>query len=116
MGTTKRGKVTLENSKCTYLSDQHDHNQEQAEIAAVDSPDGFEGDLVDRVAVVGPGTAESDMREADAAPGEEGGQARQGQQPVKDFRAPRVEVYICQAAEEQNDADTPEGAARAINV
>lgn len=68
------------------------------------------------MAVVGPGVAEPDMREADAAPGEERGQAGQGEQPVEDFRAACVEVDICQAAEEQDNADAPEGAARAVDI
>lgn len=79
----------------TYLGNQHEHDQRQAEVAAVDTPDGLEGDLVDRVAVVGPGVAEPDMREADAAPGEERGQAGQGEQPVEDLGTAGVEVYVC---------------------
>lgn len=79
----------------TYLSNQHEHDQRQAEVAAVDAPDGLEGDLVDRVAVVGPGVAESDVREADAAPGEERGQAGQGEQPVEDLGTACVEVDVC---------------------
>lgn len=108
--------LDLQVAKDTYLSNQHDKDQEQAEIAAVDAPDGLEGDLVDRVAVVGPGAAEPDVREADAAPGEERGQAGQGQQPVKYLGPAGVEVYVRQAAEEQDDADAPEGAARAVDV
>lgn len=109
LGSGKRGGDT-------YLGNQHEHDQRQAEVAAVDAPDGLEGDLVDRVAVVGPGVAESDVRETDAAPGEERGQAGQGEQPVEDFRATGIEVDVCEAAEEQNDANTPEGATRAVDV
>lgn len=79
----------------TYLSNQHEHDQRQAEVAAVYTSDGLEGDLVDRVAVVGPGVAESDVRQADAAPGEERGQAGQGEQPVEDFGAAGVQVDVC---------------------
>lgn len=100
----------------TYLSNQHKHNQNQAKIAAVDTSNGLEGDLVDRVTMVGPGAAEPDMRETDAAPGEERSQAGQGKQPIEDLGPSGVQVYICQAAKEQNDADTPEGAARAVDV
>lgn len=111
-----RGAAERVSSQNTYLSNQHKHNQDQAKIAAVDTSNGLEGNLVDRVAVVGPSAAEPDMREADAAPGEESGQARQGQQPIEDFGPTGVEVYICQAAKQQNDADTPEGAARAVDI
>lgn len=62
----------------TYLSNQYEHNQRKAKIAAVDASDGLEWDFFDCVAVEGPSTAESDVREADAAPSEERGQARQG--------------------------------------
>lgn len=78
----------------TYLSNQHEHDQRQAKVATVDTPDGLEGDLVDRVAVVGPGVAESDVRETDAAPGEERGQAGQGEQPVEDLRTAGIEVDV----------------------
>lgn len=59
----------------------------------------------------GPGAAEADVREADAAPGEESRQPGQREQPVEDDGALGVEVYVCEAAEEQDDADAPEGAA-----
>ena len=68
------------------------------------------------MAVEGPGAAEPDVRKTDATPGEECGQAGQGEQPVEDFGSSGVEVYVCQAAEEQDDADTPEWAARAVDV
>lgn len=76
------------------MSNQHKHNQGQAKIAAIDTSNGFERDLVDRVTVVGPGAAEPDMREANTAPGEESGQARESQQPIEDFGPPGVEIYI----------------------
>lgn len=68
------------------------------------------------MAVKEPGAAESDVRETDATPGEECCQPGQGEQPVKDLRSSGVEVYVCQASEEQDDADTPEWAARAVDV
>lgn len=89
------------------MSNQYKHDQDQAKIAAVDTSNGLEGDLVDRVTVVGPRAAEPDMRETDATPGEERSQAGQGKQPIKDLGPTGVQVYICQAAKEQNDADTP---------
>lgn len=99
-----------------YLSNQNEHDQPQADPAAVHAADGLEGDLVDCVAVEGPRAAETDVREADAAPGEESGQAREGEQPVEDDGALGVEVDIGQAPEDQDDADAPERAARAVDV
>lgn len=56
------------------------------------------------------------MRETDTAPGEERSQAGQGEQPIEDRGPVGVQVYICEAAKEQNDSDTPEGAARAVDI
>lgn len=99
-----------------YLCNQDDDDQPQANVAAVDAADGLEGDLVQGVAVVGPGLAEPDVGEADAAPGEQGGQAGKREQPVKDGRAVGVEVDKGEQAEGDDDADAEERTARAVDV
>lgn len=51
--------------KVKYLSDEDNDDEEEAEIGAADAEGGFEGEFVDGVAVVFPGGAEADVREAD---------------------------------------------------
>lgn len=100
----------------TYLSNQHKHNQPQTDPATINTTNSPERNLIERVAIQSPGTAEADVREADTAPREERSQARQREQPVEDDGPLGVEVYVSQAAEEQDDADAPEGAARSVDV
>lgn len=57
------------------------------------------------------------MSHGDAAKNEEGGEARQRQQPVEDVAATLlVQVDECQAAEEKLEQSHNQGTAFAINV
>lgn len=94
-----------------YLSDEAEHIEGQAEVGAVDAADGLEGDLVEGVALALPGGAEADVGEADGAPGEEGRETRQGEEPVKDGRAVGVEVDVGEGAEGEEQGDRHERAA-----
>ena len=66
-----------------YLSNEDDNNQTQSDPRSGHAEDGGEGNLIDGVAVVLPGVPEADVGEADAAPGEEGGETGERLQPVE---------------------------------
>ena len=98
------------------LGNQYDNVHDEAEPASVDTAGGFEGNLVQSVPVVLPRGAESNVSEADAAPGEERGEARQGEKPVKHGRALGSKRDVGEETEEDDDADTRKRAAGAVDV
>ena len=77
---------------------------------------GRERQVVGGAAVHGPRFAEADMREADAAPGEEVGQPGDGQQPGEDGASGRGFVDVSQAAEEQGDDEDYVGTAFGVDA
>lgn len=100
----------------TYLRDKDKKHQDEPQPAPVDAADSLEGDLVERVAMVRPRLAEADVAEADAAPGEERGEAGQRQQPVEDGGAIGVEVDVGEQTKDEDDGDAGEGPPRAVDV
>ena len=74
--------------KCDVeLGDQAQDVKAETDVAADDAEVGGEGQLVHAAAVVGPGAPEPDVRQTDAAPGEEVHDARESEQPVEHLRA-----------------------------
>lgn len=73
----------------------------QCNVGANHARLGAERELFEAVACHGPGAAEADMAEADAAPCEEAGEAANGDEPVKDFGL-RFEVdEVCEEADSE---------------
>ena len=98
------------------LSDQHQTVEDEANPGADHTGLGLEGQLVQAVALGLPATAETNMREADGAPGEDGRKTRDGHHPAK---SNGLLVRSSQEAEEtqsRGHKDGPEGTTLAINV
>jgi len=65
------------------LRDEDEDVEREAEPGAVDAGLRSEGELGEGVALLGPGAAVADVCEADGGPGEDGGEAGEGIQPVE---------------------------------
>ena len=65
------------------LCDEDQNIKDEADPGADDAGLGFECQLVEGVAVVFPGLAEADVAGADAGPGDDGGEAGDGEHPVE---------------------------------
>lgn len=68
------------------------------------------------MAVVGPRLAETDVSEANGAPGEDGGETRERQQPIKHDGAGSVEVDVSQRAEDEDSDNRGHRPARLVDV
>ena len=98
------------------LGDEDEEDEEETEVGAVDTTDSLEGNLVSGVSVVGPGRAEADVGQADAAPSEEGGKTGKGEEPVEDGRAITGETNVGKGTEDEHGEDGEEGAVGAVDV
>lgn len=106
----------VENDSEAYLSDENNHDEEETEPRSIDTTDSVEGDLVQGVAVIGPGFSESNVGQADGTPGEQGGETRKSKEPVEDDGTLSVQVDIGEGTKENDDADGGEGATTSVNV
>lgn len=102
--------------KGTYLGSQDDENEEKTEPRASSSEEGFERDLVKRVAVVGPGLAKSDVGVANGAPGEESSKTGKLEEPAEDGLAGGNQVHVAKGAADENGSDRKQGTAGSVNV
>ena len=100
----------------TYLSDQHDGDEEKAEPRASSAEDGLERNLVKGVAVVEPSLAESDVGVADGAPGKEGSKTRELEEPVEDGLTGSDQVHVAKSTHDEDGGHGKEGTARSVNV
>lgn len=100
----------------TYLSDQDEADEEKTEPRAIDTANSLEGDLIQSVTLVSPSLAETDVGQADRAPGEESRQTRKSQEPVKDLSTLGVEVDIGEESHDDVNKDGEGGATAAVNV
>lgn len=96
--------------------DQAQATENQADPTANDAKRRFVWDLIKRVALGLPGTAEADVGGADGAPDEEVGQPGQRKQPGKDSALFGSLANECQEAEGNLDDDTPDGTTAAIDI
>ena len=103
---SKRG-ATYE--KCSVESGNHAKDVENETVpAASNAKDSFIGKLGFDVALLFPGSSESNMGKADAAPDEEIGQAGQGQEPVENGRSILRLSDESQKSEGKLDNHTPD--------
>lgn len=65
------------------LGDEHKYVEDEADPRSNDADRRAEGKFVQRVALEGPSFAETNVRKADAAPSEDGAEAREGEHPVE---------------------------------
>lgn len=98
------------------LGDQDQAVEAKADPRANDTGLGAESQLFQSVALQLPGTAESDVAEADRAPGEDGGQTRDSHHPVESISL----LIRCSQEAEQTDEgggnNSPDGTTLAVNV
>lgn len=99
-----------------YLSDEDEDVEGETEPRAGNTTDGSEGDLVNGVAVVLPGAAETNVGKADGAPGEEGSQGGKVEEPVEDDNTLGINVDVGEATANADDQGGPERTSRAVNV
>lgn len=100
----------------TYLSDEDENDENEADPGAIDAANSCEGNLVNRVAVVSPGSPEADVGNTDATPGEQRGQTGQGDQPVEYNLPAPVQVDVGQQAADEDGNGGPEGTAGLVDV
>ena len=100
----------------TYLSNEDNDYEDEAQPRAINATSSTEGDLIESVAIVSPGRAEADVCHAYTTPCEEGGQTRQRHQQVEDDLAALVEVDICQQAADDDGDGGPEWTAGPVHV
>lgn len=100
----------------TYLSSKDDEADEQPNPRSGDAKDCSEWDFVERVSVIFPCRAETNMSQTDGGPGEENSKSRKGLQPVENSRPRGVEVNIGERSGKEHDNGRRETAAGAINV
>lgn len=98
------------------LRDNDEDVGRQRNVRANDARLGAKRQLVEAVAGNGPGAAEADVAETDAAPGEEAGEAADGNEPVKDFALVLEVDEISEQAYGEGEEDGCEGAALAVDV
>lgn len=103
-------------SKEAYLSDEDKNVEGETDPRSDDTTDGSEGDLVDGVAVVLPGVAETDVRQADGAPGEESSKRGQVEKPVEDDNTLGINVNVCENTTEGDQSGGPERTSGLVNV
>ena len=98
----------------TYLGNQDDDDEEDADPRAPDAAEGLEWDLVK--GVVDPGLAEPDVRKADGAPGKERSKTRELEEPVEDGLTGSGQVHVGEAAHQENDGNGEQRTSGAVNV
>lgn len=101
---------------CPELRHQHETIERETDPTPDDPGLAAERQLVETVALAFPAAAEADVRETDAAPGEDGREAGEGKHPVESgllfFRAGEKR----EEAEERGERDGDDGSAFAVDV
>jgi hypothetical protein len=100
----------------TYLGDENNNNHDQADPRSGDAEDGSEWNLVKSVAVVLPRVSETDVGEANAAPGEERSQTGKGLQPVESNGSTSVQGHEGKWGPGEDEDGGPQGTASTVNV
>ncbi len=100
----------------TYLCNQANKVEEQAEVRSVDTESSLEWNLIQGVTVVLPCVAEANVGKTDGTPSEESRQAGEGLKPSEDFRPTRAQADKGHKAEKNDDDDGKERSAGLVNV
>ena len=120
-------KVRLEESHCigraadreerdVELGDEAENVERETDPGPDGTEHGSEGEVVGRTAVHGPSFAEADVRVADAAPGEEVGEAGDGQKPGEDGASVVGFIDVGEAAEEEGYDEHDVGTTFRVNA
>jgi hypothetical protein len=99
-----------------YLSNEDDKDDEKSEPRSCNTSSSLEWDLVNGVAVVSPSLAETDVGQADGAPGEEGGKTGKSDQPVENSHTSRGHPHVSETTPQEDECDGVEGTTRAVDV
>jgi hypothetical protein len=100
----------------TYLSDEHEEDEEETEPRTVDTGDSLEGNLIESVTMVLPRAAEANVSKADGAPGEESGKTRKRKQPVEDLLTSGSQVHVPKKTECKDGDGGPQRSASTVDV
>ena len=82
-------------------SDESDDIQEETQVRSIDTKHGGEWQLIKLTASKLPRAAVADVGQVDGSPGEEGGESRQGQQPVESDATLWCQGDVCEESEDQ---------------
>ena len=99
-----------------YLSGENDENNSKTEPRASNTTGSFEWDLIESVSVVSPSFAETDVAQADGAPGEKSSKTGERYQPVENDDTSGGHLHIAETSPCQDEDDGPERAAGTIDV
>jgi hypothetical protein len=99
-----------------YLSNEDDKDDEKSEPRSCNTSSSLEWDLVNGMAVVSPRLAETDVGQADGAPGEEGGKTGKSDQPVENSHTSRGHPHVSETTPQKDECDGVEGTTRAVDV
>ena len=100
----------------TYLSDEHEDDEDEAKPGAPNAEDGLEGQLVKGVALVLPCSAETDVGEADGAPCEQSRQARELEEPLEYSLTRGSQVDVRQRRTSNDGEGAEQRATSAVDV
>ena len=93
------------------LCDEHQNDEDQTHPGSPDAKHSAEGKFLDRVALNSPCFSETDVAEADGAPGEKCRETAERDQPIEDEGPARTEVDVRQRPKEEHEDEGPERAA-----
>jgi hypothetical protein len=102
--------------KESYLSNEDNNNDANANPGANNTTSSLEWDLIQGVSVVSPGLAEADMGEADGAPGEESSKTGQSNEPVEDSLTSRRQVHVGKRTPHENEGNRVQRASGTVDV
>ena len=98
------------------LGDQDEDDEPRSDVTSVDTSDGGEGELLDRVTLDLPRSSESDVGDADGQPGEQCGETRQGDEPVEHGATDIGKVDVGDGAKDEDGNQRPERSTGLVDV
>lgn len=98
------------------LGDENKDDEEGTEARAVDTAEGTEGKLLDRVTLGLPGLTETNVCNTDREPGEQCGETRQSDEPVEDLGADVGNVDVRKRSKGADEDEGPERTTGLVNV
>lgn len=96
-------RASIAGVESTHLSNEHEEDQSQTNPRAINPKEGPERDFIERVSVVRPRSAESNVGQADGSPSEECSQTRQSQKPREDRFAAGTKANVCDGTEHEDE-------------
>lgn len=102
--------------RSTISLTENETQEDETEPRSVDTSGGSEGKLLDGVTLNLPSLSESNVTHADGHPGENGGQTRKSQEPIKDLTTVSGDVHVGNGSEDQDGDDRGQRSTGLVNV